>query len=100
MLYVYSMDPSFLWLHARLQASELASRNDCSTGPKHLELFFFFLADPSVGGRGPNSTSTRAFFFLSFFLSSGVLHVFVCFYFFPKVASPTIVSLPSENCVK
>lgn len=63
MLYVYSMDPSFLWLHARLQASELASRNDCSTGPKHLELFFFFLADPSVGGRGAKFYVHESFFF-------------------------------------
>lgn len=66
MLYVYSMDPSFLWLHVCLQAPELASCNDCSTGPKHLELTFF-LADPSVGGgRGPNSTSTRAFSSVNF----------------------------------
>lgn len=99
MLYVYSMDPSFLWLHVCLQAPELASCNDCSTGPKHLELTFF-LADPSVGGgEGAKFYVHESFFFCQFsFALKFCMHVFCLLSF--KVASPTIVSLPSENCVK
>lgn len=81
MLYVYSMDPSFLWLHVCLQAPELASCNDCSTGPKHLELTFF-LADPSVGGGGGQILRPRELFLLSIFLCSEILHACFLFAFF------------------